>query len=309
MQLIKIYSLSVVLICLTSCGGRKAALLNLYDKEYTGEIMAYKEGYSIANIINCGQAITPNAKTFCLFADYDGRIQDQDLFSMKISGWNHTINGNIAEWQNVKLAGDDYNLSHPAKVNNSCSSISTLDVVLLKKVADWNHQHSNGLEFAIPAGQHKFGDIKNLVFDIKINSARTEIPSIENIKKTYTDYVNESIVEALDDGKVNIGITLAGDTNLNASIIVQLDQTVLSDKWVRITIPMDKLSYYQEINYKKTTKTQADLTNVEIKRMLIVGETKSGAVLRKNITSWNANIPETFKEMDVSFKKIEFQLK
>lgn len=102
---------------------------------------------------------------------------------------------------------------------------------------------------------------------------------------------------------------MAGDTNLNASIIVQLDQTVLSDKWVRITIPMDKLSYYQEINYKKTTKTQADLTNVEIKRMLIVGETKSGAVLRKNITSWNANIPETFKEMDVSFKKIEFQLK
>ena len=69
------------------------------------------------------------------------------------------------------------------------------------------------------------------------------------------------------------------------------------------------MSFYQEINYNRTTKTLADLSNVVIQRMLIVGETKKGAVLRGDINPWTTSVPETFKEMDLSFKKIELQLK
>lgn len=265
--------------------------------------------YSVAAIDNCGVGISAANKTFAVFADYDSGVQNQSLSSLNFSGWNHATNGSATEWTNLKLAGSNYNFSTNAKVNSSCNSVDTLDMLLVKKIADWDHQHSNGFERSILAYGYKFGDIENLVFDVKINSAKTSIPSVASIKTTYASYVNAATVDALEDGKVNIGITLGDSTNLNGAIIFQLDQAALSDQWVRVTIPMSKLSFYQEINYNRTTKTLADLSNVVIKRLLVVGETKSGAVLRGNINPWSTSVPETFKEMDVSFKKIELQLK
>lgn len=285
-----------------------AASSAVAGNESTQAATAYPN-YSIAMIDNCGVGISAANKTFTIFADYDGGVQNQSLSSLNFSGWNHATNGSTTEWKNLKLAGSNYNFSNSAKVNSNCNSVDTLDMLLVKKIADWDHQHSNGFERSILAYGYKFGDIENLVFDVKINSAKTSIPSVDSVKTTYASYVNATTVDALEDGKVNIGITLGDSTNLNGAIIFQLDQTALSDQWVRVTIPMNKLSFYQEINYNRTPKTLADLSNVVIKRMLVVGETKSGAVLRGNINPWSTSVPETFKEMDLSFKKIELQLK
>ena len=182
-------------------------------------------------------------------------------------------------------------------------------MVLVKKIADWDRQHSNGFERNILAHGYKFGDIENLVVDIKINSTNTSIPSVASLKTIYASYVSAATIDALDEGKVNLDITLHDGANLFGKIIVQLDQETLKDQWVRVTVPMNKVSFYQEINYNRTTKTLADLSNVVIQRMLIVGETKKGAVLRGDINPWTTSVPETFKEMDLSFKKIELQLK
>lgn len=269
-------------------------------------------GFSVAKIDNCGVGITAGTKTFNLFADYDGGVQNQSLSSLSFSGWNHSNNENKgrAEWAKLKVSNHAiYDFATSAKVNDSCNGVDTINIVLVKKIADWDFQHSNGFERNVLTHAYKFGDIENLVFDVKLNSVNTSIPSVESLKTTYASYVNGTTVDALEDGKVNIGITLGDTTNLNGAIIFQLDQTTLSDQWVRVTIPMNKLSFYQEINYNRTTKTLAELSNVLINRILIVGETKSGAVLRGNINPWSASVPETFKEIDLSFKKIEFQLK
>jgi hypothetical protein len=305
--LIKTYILPIVFFSLIACGGGKS-VPNSYGKQRTQKLKDYKD-YSVTSIVDCGQGIATEGKVFCLFSDYDGEVQDQNLSNLNFSGWNHTTNGSATEWTNLKLAGRYYNFNNDAKVNGSCNNVSTLDIVLLKKIADWDHQHSNGFECNILAQGYKFGDIKSLVLDVKINTAKTHIPTVDNIKKKYANYVNESIVDAMDDGKVNIGITLSDNTNLNGSIIFQLDQAILGDKWIRVTIPIEKLSFYQEIDYKQTARTLADLSNIVIKRLLVVGETKSGAVLRGKIKNWDTNVPETFKEMDLSFKKIELQLK
>lgn len=311
-SLIKIYVLSMLLLCIIACGGGKSGASSVSGshsgKEHTQNLTDYKD-YSVANIVDCGQNIVPDSKTFSLFSDYDGRLQDKNLSDLNFSGWNHTTNGNATEWTNLKLAGSNYNFNNSAKANCSCNDVNTLDIVLLKKIADWNRQHSNGFECNIFAQGYKFGDIKSLVFDLKINNAKTHIETVENIKKTYANYVNDAIIDAMDDSKVNIGITLGDSTNFYGSIVIQLDQMTQGGKWLRVIVPMDKLAYYKEVNYKKTTKTQADLSNVVINRMLIVGETKSSNVLRSSISSWDSNIPETFKEMDISFKKIELQLK
>jgi len=268
--------------------------------------------YSVATIDNCGQGIAKGDKTFSLFADYDGGVQNQSLSSLSFSGWNHSNNENKnrPEWALLKVSTHaTYDFATSAKVNDSCNGVDTINMVLVKKINDWDMQHANGFERNILALAYEFGDIENLVFDVKINSAKTSIPSVASLKTTYASYVNDATIDALEDGKVNIGITLGDATNQNGAIIFQLDQTTLSDQWVRVTIPMNKLSFYQEINYNRTTKTLAELSNVLINRILVVGETKSGAVLRGNINPWTTSVPETFKEMDLSFKKIEFQLK
>lgn len=266
-------------------------------------------GFSIAKIENCGQGISTPEKTFGVFADYDGGVQNQSLAGLKITGWNHATNGVTTEWKNLKLAGTSYNFSTSAKVNSSCNGVDTIDMILVKKIADWDHQHSNGFERDIVSFAYKFGDIESLILDIKVNSTNTSIPSVESLKTTYASYVSAAKIDELDQGKVNVDITLHDGANLFGKIIVQLDQATLADQWVRVTVPMSDVYFYQEINYNRTAKTLADLSNVVIQRMIVVGETKKGAVLRGDISSWSASVPETFKEADLSFKKIEFKLK
>jgi len=306
MQNVTKISILIILFGLAACGGGKNGSSSIAVESIQKPI-DYKT-YSVAQINNCGQSIVAGSKVFSLFPTKD-EVKNQSLSNLNFSGWNHTTNGNAAEWSNLKLNGSNYNFNDNVKEDNSCNDAQTFDIILLKKIANWDHQHSNGFECNILGKGYKFGDIENIVLDLKINSAKTQIPSLKSIKATYANYVNDAVVDAMDEGKVNIGITLGDNTNLNASIIIQLDQENLGDKWVRVTIPMNKLTFYQEINYKQTPKTQEDLRNVVINRMLIAGETKSGATLRRNIDPWNSNIPETFKEMDLSFKKIELQLK
>ena len=271
--------------------------------------------YTVAEISNCGLGVSAANKTFALFADYDNSAMNQML--LNFSGWNHSTNQNSSrpEWAQLKLAPATYNYSNSAKANDGCNGVDTLNMVLVKKIADWDLQHSNGFERDILSNGYKFGDIENLVIDLKINSAKTFIPDVESLKTKYASYISSgSVIDTFESGKVNIGLTLQDNsltsTSLNAAINIQLDQSTLSDKWIRITIPMKDMKFYSETNYTPTTKTLSDLSNVVIKRALFVAETKTNEVLRHKIT-WNdsAKPIETFKEMDLSFKKIEFQLK
>lgn len=270
--------------------------------------------YSIAKIDNCGHEISKEDKTFAIFADYDSGVQNQSLTSLTITGWNHSNNENknLPEWATLKVSNHaTYDFVTSAKMNDSCNGVDTLNMVLVKKIADWEFQHSNGFERNILAHGYKFGDIEKLVIDIKVNSANTRIPSVANLKTTYISYVSAAAIDALDQGKVNVDITLHDGANLFGKINVQLDQETLADQWVRVTVPMNDVYFYHEINYNRTPKTLAELSNVVIQRMVVVGETRNGTVLRGPIgdTKWKTGVPETFKEADLSFKKIELQLK
>jgi len=338
-SLIKTCALPIVLLSLTACGGgggdkptpspipSSAAASSVAPASSSAESSSVASSaaaiiestqtpvnytnYSVAAIDNCGQGIGAGDKTFAIFADYDSGVQNQNLSGLSFSGWNHTTNGSSTEWANLKKSSATYNFSTNAKTDDSCNGVDNINIVLVKKIADWDRQHSNGFERNILAHGYKFGDIENLVVDIKVNSANTSIPSVASLKTIYANYVSAATIDALDEGKVNVDITLHDGANLFGKIIVQLDQETLKDQWVRVSVPMSKVYFYQEINYNRTTKTLADLSNVVIQRMVVVGETKNGSVLRGPIgdANWNTSIPETFKEADLSFKKIEFQLK
>ena len=338
-SLIKTCALPIVLLSLTACGGggggskpapssaassvapsstpaSSAAASSVAAANETTQAAVNYTGYSVAQIDNCGVGITAPAadKGFVVLGDYDAGAQNQTL--LNFSGWNHTTNGSATEWKNLKLAGSNYDFSSSGKVNSGCNSVDTLDIVLVKKIADWDHQHSNGFERNILPFALMFGDIENVVLDLKINSAKTSLPSLDSLKTTYASNVSSETIDGLESSKVNIGMVIYDGKEepiLDAKRIIQLDQSTLADKWIRVTIPMKDLTFCSNSNYNCTPKTLADLSNKLIAGIQFVGETKTGLVLRNHIKEADWNIanppPETFKEMDVSFKKIEFQLK
>jgi hypothetical protein len=263
--------------------------------------------YSVFALNHCGENISAEPKTYRLFADYEVDLQNQVI--PNLTGWNHTSNGNTDEWKSLSLNAAEYNNPNKGNANESCNDIDTLDMILLKKYADWNHQHSNGFEFHIPAQTIYFEQIKSIVIDLKIHSAKTILPSMPSLENTYSPYVPAGILKELDSSLVNIGFTFSDDTTLKASTIIELDQNLLFDRWIRVKINMRDLRFYSEINYVETKKTFLDLHKSNIRSVLVEAETRAGGVLRNHIDSWNPTTPETFKEINLSFKKIEFMLK
>lgn len=270
-------------------------------------VTEYHTTHTIYNLENCGKNISLPNNAASVFGDYDTATQNQILPNM--TGWTHTTNGKTAEWKNTKLNPADYNNPTNGKANSDCNNVDTLNMVLVKKVADWDHQHANGFESHLITKNISFGQVDSIIVDLKINSARTSIPTQKQLVDTYSSYTAESNITGVDGNKVNIGFTLYDGTNLGAADIIELDQALYADKWIRVAIKLSSIKYYSETNYVRTTKKPEDFTNAIIKGLLVVGETKTGNVLRGNINNWSESVPERFKEMDVSIKKIEFVLK
>ena len=276
--------------------------------------------YSVAKIDNCGVGIAAPAadEAFSVLADYDGGVQNQSLSSLSFYNWNHTGTANTPpipnEWANLVYAPSTYNFPDNAAVNTSCGGVDTINVVLVKKVANWHRQHSNGFGRKITSFGQKFGTIKELVFDVKVNSDKTKTYTPAELKALYSTYLSDtSVIDTMDAGKVNLGITLETSNNLRAAIAIEIDQSLYADQWVRVTIPLSSLYYYEDINYQPSTRDASLFADLVINDVLIVGETRNKAVLRSNIAGWTDTSPtpppEYFKEMNINFKKIEFQLK
>lgn len=276
------------------------------SSEQIKESAALKGEYSnvsIYELSHCGEMVSTQSKVLTLIGDYNTANQNETISGL--TGWNHATNGSTTEWKNLTRAGTEYNFTNMGKADASCNSVDTLNMILVKKYADWDHQHSNGFESHFTSAGITFGQVDNIIIDLKINSAKTKIPSLTTLKTTYSSYTSESAITNLDAGLVTLGFTFYDGTNLKASTLIDIDQNLLSDKWLRLNIKMSSLKFYSETNYVQTAKTYDDLKSAVINGMLVVGETKTGSVLRGNITSWSSSIPETFKEMDVSVKKIE----
>jgi hypothetical protein len=284
--------------------------------ESTTLLVTGSNNIQIAEISNCGSGISQPASTssFSMFADYDATTQNQT--PSNLSGWNH-INS-TATWANVAKVPSAYNFPSTAVADAGCNNVDTFSMILVKKIANWDQQHGNGFERSnILSAGITFSEVKSITVDLKINSANTIIPTVAALKAIYVPtYVAADKIDSLENGKVYLDITfyeknVSNENDFRAKINFEIDQETMKDKWLRVTIPASALYYYSENNYNRTTKPASDLAAVVIKGAIVVAETKRGNTLRNDISSaaWDAATPpETFKEVDVSFKKIELNL-
>ncbi len=235
--------------------------------------------------------------------------------------WSH-VGNSAAEFANLKTA--DYNdgrfslnTVQPA-ADGTCDSALTHTGTWVKKIADYDHQHSNGGTFDL---NRNVSTLDSIVIELKVNSADTNLPSFDEIKANFGSFASDSEIDALDDQHVvfGVGVTNANDGNgYTGQALVTIDMQKYADKWIRITIPMDQLTFHQYSGWVISgTQNYQESGNLNMAKLFISPETQSGGVLRNYYNgdwSWNASMGnplpnELFKEQNISLKYFSLNFK
>ncbi len=128
----------------------------------------------------------------------------------------------------------------------------------------------------------------------------------------------------LDQEKAVVAVSVqnaeTGAENVQAERYIEIAPSEHADRWIRVTIPFASMDFFTGEVWEKTPTTVEQQASTVINRLHIVGEilgtgeeeTQYGDVLRNYIGSpgndalYNSlDIPETFKEMSLTIKKIE----
>lgn len=136
--------------------------------------------------------------------------------------------------------------------------------------------------------------------------------------------LNDFDYNRLDQEKAVLAVSLqnaaTGADNVQAERYVEIDPEMYADKWIRITIPYNTMDLYTGEVWEKKAPGENLESNTPVNRLHVVGEilgtgdveTQYGDVLRNYIGSPqddalydSIGIPETFKEMSVTIKKVE----
>jgi hypothetical protein len=237
-------------------------------------------------------------------------------YTNKLDGWSHIVEY-PDDFPGLTFDSDAYRIdSSNVITDNICQSLSVYDAILVKKYADWDKQHTNGLLSTFDNEDLTFGDIKDIVIELKINSEKTNIPDKQSYLSTYSPYTDTSNLLEMDQGMVNLGITLYGENDadqsietFNGMINLELNQYESADRWLRIVIPAESLNYFLQKDY---TNTETDPTVHLADKLVgirINPETRNTKVLRNYIQDdFTDSIPESYKEIGISIRQMSVRL-
>ncbi|WP_203653683.1 hypothetical protein [Demequina activiva] len=233
----------------------------------------------------------------------------------RIGGWNH-LNG-VGTFASARLAPTEYAISAQAFVEQpDCDGQRALETVLVKKTYDWDRQHANGMEASFPAESLTFGEVSDIVLELRVDAATTAIPSASDLAAAYGDVLDEKQLGELDAQQINLELTLYGDgagagaQTMNAGIIVAVDPAEFADGWVRVAVPREDLTFYTETDYVRTEVAPDAHATLLVEGLRINPETATGATVRRLVTGVGGEFdpaakPELLKEMGLTFALIQ----
>ncbi|AJQ96258.1 hypothetical Protein YC6258_04224 [Gynuella sunshinyii YC6258] len=272
----------------------------------------------IEQLSSCEEIQEPALSSFMIFDQSVDHLTNDDSHWIKDKYMTQSWSKVYDTWEesepNVfKFMKDDYSVKLDSlEQDDQCDNLQVMKTILVKKYADWDSQHMSGLEFRFPAANLKFGDLKDIVLEAKINSSQTFIPSREDYLNTYSSYTSTANLEAMDQGKINFGVTLFGENSddqsietFHGAITLELDQDTVADQWLRIVIPANSLSYFMQKDWGNTDKDPKDYADFALVGFRINPETHTNQVLRNFITdTFDSSVPEMYKEEGLSVRKV-----
>ena len=231
-----------------------------------------------------------------------------------LKGWNH-IDIKNDEFKTLQLSNNSYQISNEQFVpDTECSNSKVQNAVLVAKLSDWTRQHANGFETVIDVDNITFSNISHVMIDLRINQDKTNIANVDLLYERYGKHLEKEKFNILDKGKANLGITLFEDgaldqstASLNAQYFLEIDQQEYFDQWLRFLVPINEFDVYQEKEYTKIHDTIVNNPETLIHGFRLVAETSQGKQLRNLLgDNWNESLTETFKEVSISLRRIEF---
>lgn len=247
----------------------------------------------------------------------DGAIVLFDSTHKSLNGWSHVVSSPdrfpLTHFENGKYAVD----SSSIVADPDCPDSTLFRSILTRKIGNWGQQHANGIEPRFFEHPLAVNEIESVSLWIRLNSEDSSIPSREELAESFGSLLTQEQIDALDRGNACFGFTLLeyGYNNqsletLNASILVEFDPASDFDQWIKVTIPMQSFGYSFEKNYANRSVEMNTVMNRELVAFRINPETSGGIVSRNFISeNWNDSNPELYKEMSLSIRRIEINLK
>ncbi len=242
--------------------------------------------------------------------------------SSKISSWNH-----IGEKH-----GDYAALSHPShkyqlsKKLASSSSKPFYEITLVKKLVNWDQQHSNGFEVSLAHLNLQIQQLSQLHFKLKLSPEQSIINAdfealSENNKWLSNSQQNINIPNETNANKftnllseqAHFTLILYGENHQNSKqktlyaaypFKVNINS---KESWHAINITNNDLNYYWQQNYQEQQTSAIAVAKQKWLGFILVAESGNGKVVRNYIRDdFPKEYTEVFNELDISL--IELQI-
>ncbi|XQW86548.1 hypothetical protein ACOYR1_07455 [Thalassotalea piscium] len=241
---------------------------------------------------------------------------DKAILSAQMGGWNHIENNPLA-YQNLTKPHSAYqiNIAESRLDDGKHTDVST---VLVRKLANWTQQHSNGFEIDLAANHLTFGGLKNITFDLLIDAKNSFIPSVEQATKYYLSYVEQGVINKrwLDDlllNPVQLTFTLVGEHHassaLSNAVAVYRYNILPSEQKTHVNIHSSEFAFKLRQNYQDTDVAFSAISSQRISALIITLDTGNNKTLRSYINQsakndFPENMEEFFIELAVSLRDI-----
>lgn len=234
-------------------------------------------------------------------------ISPDDILFSEISGWNH-VSYYPEEFKQLRLLSSAYhiNATELALDNQKHLEVST---VLVRKLANWERQHSNGIDINLASKNVTFGNFKALDLGLVINAEKSAIPSVDRAVNHFSAEINANIIaeqwlEELLVEPAKITFTFVGqgvDGPQTKTAIARYSYLVSDvDEAVNLSITQADLAFYWQQNYQQQQSSLSDLSSEKIVGMTVTLDTGNNKTLRQYINEAGQHkFPQPMKELFV----------
>jgi len=227
----------------------------------------------------------------------------------QISSWNHTQHFEN-EFVDLSSPAEKYDVNVLQQADNV-----EISATLIKKIANWHHQHSNGVKVIFLNKDITFSKLSSIDFHLKSIPELSIIPNKLQLKTLYQSQIAKQLIDpAWFNQQLNehgvINITLFGEHNDSPEINTTIAsyQLVLNKdhrSGEAISLPLRRFSLYQQKDWQETQVTLNDIMDKAVVGMLITAETVNGKTLRSYLQeNFEESMPESFIELAIKIQNL-----
>lgn len=242
--------------------------------------------------------------SICSYAETVTKTNLTFIEASKVSGWNH-IGEKHGVYAGLSQAAHKYQLH---KGLTSLSSKTLYQLTLVKKLLNWEQQHSNGIEVSLANLNLHVEQLTKLHFKLKLSPEQSIITSDFETLSEKNNWLNDakSFTKLLSE-KANFTLIFYGKNHqapekrtLYAAYPFKLPINSKS-QWHDINISTNDLNYYWQKNYQEESVYAKDVTKQKWQGFILVAESGNSRVVRNYLPdTFPKEYTEVFNELNIS---------